>query len=143
VDDWELRHRIYREFLVSGRAPERDAIASWVGGADEAVSALRRLQDAHLVVLDEGGRIRMALPFSAVPTAHSVSTAAITYSANCAWDTFGIAGLLDADVTISSDWADNGARFELTIRGGRLSDGSGFVHFPLPARSWWDDIVDT
>ena len=61
MDDLELRNLVYRRFVELGRAPTMDEL-----GTTEA--ALRRLHDAHMIVLEpDRPEIRMANPFSAVP----------------------------------------------------------------------------
>ena len=61
--DLELRRQVYRLFVELGRAPTREEL----GGGD-ADDGLRRLHDAHALVLHPGTtEIRMANPFSAVP----------------------------------------------------------------------------
>ncbi len=143
VDDAALRHQIYRHFADTGDAPTLPTLAQWVGGEPEARRALHRLHDAHAVVLDEDGTIQMALPFSAVPTAHKVVAGDRSWFANCAWDSLAIPAALDIDAVIESEWLDTGEPVELAISDGRLRHTDGFIHFAVPARHWWDDIVET
>ncbi len=141
--DWSLRHRIYRHLATTGEAPARRELIEWVGG-DEAVDvALRALHDAHLIVLDDDGSLRMALPFSAVPTSHRVRSGERAWWANCAWDALAIPIALGIDAAIEATWLDDGAPVELAVVGGRLSSTEGHVHVAVPARRWWDDIVET
>ena len=59
------------------------------------------LQDGHdhaLVLQENGMELRMAHPFSAVPTPYRVSAAGRWWYANCAWDAFGVcAALVERD----------------------------------------------
>ena len=69
MDDLEARRRTYALFVELGRAPRPDE----VGDADEVRGAWRRLHDAHALVLNPAtDELRMANPFSAVPTAYRV-----------------------------------------------------------------------
>ena len=76
MDDRDLRVRnhVYHRFVELGRAPRLDEIASELrADRAETEAALRRLHDAHALVLeDEETEILMAAPFSAVPTAYRV-----------------------------------------------------------------------
>ena len=85
----------------------------------------------------------MALPFSAVPTPYVVSHSGRRWVANCAWDALAIPAALDLDVTIEAPWLDQPGSVDLAVVDGRLSHTDGYVHFTIPARRWWDDIVET
>lgn len=143
VDDPDLRHQIYRHFADRGIAPPLGLIATWVGGKALAHDALTRLHDAHAIVLDPGGSIRMALPFSAVATDHRVVSGDRAWWANCAWDTLAIPAALEIDATIEANWLDTGEPVDLRVHRGELQHSGGFVHFAIPARRWWNDIVET
>src|SRR5512136_761418 len=70
--DQRLRHHIYSALAQGGRAPAASSLAVTFG-VDEAEvrDALKRLHAAHDLVLDAETRdVRMALPFSNVPTAY-------------------------------------------------------------------------
>jgi hypothetical protein len=145
-DDGLLRHRIHRRLADTGEAPSFPEIAAWTGGAAAAEAALGRLHEAHAVVLDDDRRsIRMALPFSAVPTGHAVVAGDRRWWANCAWDALALPPLLGVDAEIEATWADTGAPVDLAVRGDALVGAGvdGFVAYGIPARRWWDDIVAT
>ena len=96
--DNDLRNATYREFVALGRAPAAEEVATAVGrDASEVRAGWRRLHDAHALVLDDAGEIRMANPFSAVPTPHRVAAAGKGWYANCGWDAFGIGSALHVD----------------------------------------------
>ena len=139
--DLELRHVIYRHFADSGRAPTRSQLVERFG--TDVAGALTGLHDAHMVVLDDDGEIRMALPFSAADVGHRVVAGDRDWWANCAWDAFAIPAALGRDARIESTWVDTGEPVRIGVADGRLDDDSGFVHFVVPARKWWDDIVET
>lgn len=143
MDDLRFRHEIYRSFAGTGRAPRPDQLEAWAGGADESRAALGRLHAAHAVVLDEDGEIRMALPFSAVPTGHVVTSGARRWWANCAWDALAIPATLGIDAEIDATWLDTGRPVGLAVVDGEPTTTDGFVHVQIPARRWWEDIVET
>ena len=134
--DLDLRRRIYSTLATEGRAPTRAEI-----GDD---TALRELHDAHMVVLGDDGEIAMALPFANRPTTHRVVSDSESWWANCAWDALAVPAALGRDATIDARWIDTGEEVDLAISNGMLvGDTDGFVHFQVPARHWWDDIVET
>jgi hypothetical protein len=133
--DLQLRNRVYRSFVELGRAPTRAEL-----GDDEG---LRRLHDAHALVLDaESGEIRMANPFSAVPTPYRVEASGRSWYANCAWDAFGIPAALQVEGHLSTECGDCGEPIEIVLRGGPEPADHVF-HVVVPAAHWWDDIVFT
>jgi hypothetical protein len=137
MDDFDLRNLVYRRFVELGRAPTLQEL-----DIDEA--ALRRLHDAHWLVLERHRpEIRMANPFSAVPTPHQVETGGRSWFANCAWDAFGIPAALGVDGHISSSCPDCGKAIEIDVVDRRPEPATDVFHVLVPARHWWDDIVFT
>ena len=145
MSDLELRNRTYGLFVELGRAPTSAEVALATGRAEEDVRAgWRRLHDAHALVLDAAsGEIRMANPFSAVPTAHRVQAAGRWWYANCAWDAFGICAALHVAGRIETSCPDCGEPIAVEVRDGRPDDESLVFHCLVPAARWWDDIVFT
>jgi len=139
--DIELRNATYRRFADLGRAPSAGEVGEAVGRSEGDVRAgWRRLHDAHALVLDEGDRIRMANPFSAVPSAYRVRAAGRDWYANCAWDALGIGAALHADSSIDTACPDCREPIRLDMRDGRPSTSDPVFHVLVPAASWWDDI---
>jgi len=139
--DIEIRNATYRLFVELGRAPTVAEVAAAVGEGSEAVGdAWRRLHDAHALVLDDEGRLRMVNPFSAVETPHRVEAAGRTWYANCGWDAFGIGVVLRTDSTIQTTCADCGEAIEIAVRDDRPTTDDAVFHVLVPAREWWTDI---
>lgn len=136
---------IYRRLADTGTAPSREELDQLLGSAADA--QLRALHDAHMIVLDDRphrrGEVRMALPFSAEPTDYRVSSATGSWFANCAWDSLAVVAAIKQDARIDAPWGDTGESLTLQVRDGQLLDDDGFIHFVVPARHWWDDIVRT
>jgi hypothetical protein len=141
----ELRNRTYAMFVDLGRAPSRDEVAEAIGApAADVSSGWRRLQDQHALVVDgETGELRMASPFSAIPTGHTVRAAGRTWFANCAWDAFGICAALHADGTIGTTCPDCGEAIVVHVRDRSPIEPDSVIHVLVPAAGWWDDIVFT
>lgn len=139
--DIDLRNATYGRFVALGRAPSAAAVATHVGvGEDEVRAGWRRLHDAHALVLDEHGEIRMANPFSARPTDFRVEAAGRSWYANCAWDAFGIGAALGVDSRFTTHCADCGEPIDVQVRDGRPDDPSLVFHVLIPAAAWWNDI---
>ena len=143
--DLELRNVTYRLFVELGRAPSREEVAEASGltGA-EVAEGWRRLHEAHALVLELGtAEIRMANPFSAVPTPHRVHAAGRRWYGNCAWDAFGICAALHVDGRIETSCPECSEPIAVEVRDGRPDDASLLFHCLVPAAHWWDDIVFT
>jgi hypothetical protein len=143
--DLELRNLTYRLLVELGRAPAADEVAATSGSTRDAVhEGWRRLHDAHALVLDAAtSEIRMAHPFSAVPTSYRVLADGRWWSANCAWDAFGICAALQVDGHLETSCPDCGDPLRIGVRDRRPSADDLLFHCLVPAARWWDDIVFT
>lgn len=141
---WDARAAIYTHFAATGRAPTVADTASVLLMDTEAVADLyRELHNRHAILLDAGGTaIRMANPFSGAPTGFRVTVETTQYWANCVWDALGIPAALHSDAVITIDDPAGGAALALRIVDGQVI-GHGLVHFLLPFRRWYDDLVET
>ena len=141
----ELRNLTYRLFADLGRAPTAGEVAAAAGlTADEVRRGWRELHDAHALVLNDAGtELRMANPFSAVPTAYRVEADGRWWYANCAWDAFGVCAALHVDGRIETSCPDCGEAIAVGVRDGRPDDDSLLFHCLVPAQQWWEDIVFT
>ncbi len=143
--DLEVRNVTYGMFVELGRAPMAGAVASAAGLTDtEVEESWRRLHDAHAVVLDPAtSEIRMANPFSAVPTAYRVQAAGRSWYANCAWDALGLCAALHVDGRIETSCPDCGELIAVEVHNQRPGDERLLFHCLVPAAHWWDDIIFT
>jgi Alkylmercury lyase len=143
--DLELRNRTYGLFVRLGRAPTSDEVAEDLGTTREEVRAgWRRLHEEHALVLEPStGEIRMANPFSAIPTAFRVQAGCRWWYGNCAWDAFGIPAALHVDGHVETSCPDCAEPIAVEVLDGRPSDEGLVFHCLVPAGHWWDDIVFT
>jgi hypothetical protein len=143
--DIDLRNVTYQLFVDLGRAPTVDEVVESSGSNRELVeSAWRRLHEHHALVLDRDGKsLRMANPFSAVPTPYRVLVGGRWWFANCAWDAFGICAALRSDGRIETACADCGEAISVEVRDELPSDDSLVFHCLVPASAWWEDIAFT
>jgi hypothetical protein len=143
--DRSLRNLTYGLFVEFGRAPSLEEVAV-AAGADEATvrTGWRRLHDAHALVLDDARvELRMANPFSAIPTAYRVLVDDRWWDANCAWDAFGVCAALRADGRIETSCADCGDALRIDVEDQLPDDPTILFHCLVPASHWWDDIAFT
>jgi len=142
--DAKVRAHVYELTLRRGVPPTSTEVAHTLATSrDDVVAAFSRLALAHVLVLQpDTGEILMANPFSSVPTPFRVETEEWSAYGNCIWDALGIPAMLQQDARIITSCGDCGTSAEVNVAAGRV-DGEGVLHFAIPAREWWNDIVFT
>jgi hypothetical protein len=143
--DLAVRNATYGLFVDRGRAPTVPEVATALGvPADDVAAAWRRLHDGHALVLQAATlQLRMANPFSAVPTSFRVHAGGRWWYANCAWDAFGICAALHVDGRVETSCPDCGEAIAVAVAAGRPDDASLLFHCLVSAAHWWDDIAFT
>lgn len=143
--DLKVRHQIYRFLADNGTAPSYQQIASVLNADPENVlAAFHKLHERHMIFLEPNtAAIRMANPFSAIPTRFKVTSGNKQWWANCAWDALGIAAALQMDVQINAHYPDTQETVDLQVTQGRVDGKNHVVYFPLPCRHWYDDLIFT
>lgn len=139
----QVRATVIQTLRDTGAAPSASAIADALRCAEPDVSAaLRSLADEHRLVLVPGtDRVMMAHPFSGVASDFVVTIGDRTWFANCVWDGLSILALL-GNGTLETHSPQTGESITFSVAGGRVQ-GDAIVHFLVPARHFWDDIVFT
>jgi len=143
--DTRLRVFLYEHALATGAIPTAAQIAKLNGLDITAVhGSLQRLADSHLIVLDpHTAEVRMANPLSAIPTNFRVEAPRGSFFGNCVWDALGVVAMLGGDGKVLTSCAESGAPLSLDVSGGLIASADAVVHFAVPARRWWDDIIHT
>jgi len=143
-----VRLRLYELFVESSSCPSKAQIAASLGcSVSEIAKAFDELAAAHMLVLQPGsGEVLMANPLSAVPTGFAVETGSPgsmrNWYGNCIWDALGVISMLQEEGRVLSSCGCCGEAITVSVqKGAAKSDPPGLVHFALPARQWWDDIV--
>lgn len=140
-----LRMEVYRWIAETTKTPTLAQLTnSLQAELDDIRLGLQQLHANRVLVLEpDGETIRMAMPFSAVPTQHRVSVGQREYFAPCAWDALGIAAALQQPAEVSSrcDQTLQLLRIDVTPEGPKPVQC--VIHFAVPAVKWWDDIVYT
>ena len=141
----ELRRLIYDRTLTTGIPPAVAELAA-ASGLDlaDVRNGLQPLAAGRIVVLQPGsGELLMVPPFSAVPTPFVVESPRHSSFANCAWDALGVAVMLCQPVEVVTACGCCGESMRLDVSPDAAPNGTGVIHFAVPARRWWDDIVFT
>lgn len=139
--DLLIRNATYRLYVALVRAPTAAEVAVDVGEGEAAIRASwARLHDAHALVLDAEGEIRMANPFSAKPTDFRVEAAGHAWFANCGWDAFGVGAALHVDSEFDTHCPDCGETLHISVRDGRPEPSDMVWHVLVPASQWWSNI---
>ncbi len=143
--DWQIRLHIYRHLVDHGRPPTfAETARSFAIPADDARQAYRRLHEGHALFLEPStDAVRMANPLSAVPTPYRVYVDGRRLWVNCAWDSLGIPAMLHVDAQIEAVFTPSGDAATYAITAGHFEAASGVVHFPLPFRQWYDNLIHT
>jgi hypothetical protein len=143
--DTQVKLAVYHHLAETGRRPSVAGVAEQTSSDAEAVlAAYQRLRAQRLLVLEEdGSSIRMASPFSGIPTQHIVEADGIQYFANCAWDSLGILAALHKAGIVHSQCAQSGQPLDLRVSTEGPESSDWLFHCLVPAAQWWDDIVFT
>ena len=143
--DTQTKLAIYRHFAETGQRPSLEVVAERVGSSVSDVRATyARLRTQRVLALEaDGESIRMAPPFSGVPTQHIVVVDGTSYFANCAWDSFGIPAALHRRGRVRSRCEQSGEPLDLEIGLEGPPPCDWLFHCLVPAAKWWDNIVFT
>jgi len=143
---WQIRHFVYHHFADTTHPPSVDVTAAHFNiSNEEATEYYKKLHDRHAFFLDlETLTVRMANPFSGIPTDFKVHANGKTYYANCAWDMLGIPAALHSDnAIIEAKFTESNELANLEIKDRKVTNEDLLVHFPLPFSRWYDDLVFT
>jgi Alkylmercury lyase len=144
--DTQVKLTIYEITANTGRIPNSLEISSKIGiDENDVLGVFERLHAKRLLLPepDDPGKIRMAPPFSGVPTSFPVEANGKTYYANCVWDAYGIAAALHSDAISRASDGHTGEPLTLEVKNGRPILESYVAHFAVPAAHWWDDLIFT
>jgi Alkylmercury lyase len=154
--DTKVKLAIYEITADTGRVPNSSEVARKIDppsrryGATsidegEVIAAFGRLHAKRLLLPEPGdpSRIRMAPPFSGIPTKFPVEAKGKHYYANCVWDAYGIAAALHCDAISRTSDGHTGEPLTLEVKNGRPVSQPYLAHFAVPAAHWWDNLIFT
>lgn len=143
-----LHHTILSYIVLNGYAPTASELASLLHTSEAEIKlSLRSLQEYHGIVLHpDGEKIWVVHPFSLAPTNFIVSAGDKMWWGNCAWCSLGIAVLLHQsliDCVITTSIGAHGEKLDIHISGGEIVETDILIHFPIPMRHAWDNVIYT
>jgi DNA-binding transcriptional MocR family regulator len=144
--DTTVKLRIYQTIAETTKAPPSGKVAQMLGVPKAQVDdAYRRLHAKRLLVPEpnDPSRIRMAPPFSGIPTAFRVDIEDKQYYANCIWDGLGVAAALQKDAIVNATDGYTNKMMHLEVKNGAVVPQECAVHFAVPAALWWKDVIYT
>jgi hypothetical protein len=141
--DARVHHGVLRAIVEDGHAPAAAELGDRLGvSVAEIDASLRRLHDGHGLVLHPGSTtVWIAHPFSLSPTATWVASAGGGWWAPCVWCAMGIVALAAPDATLHTRLGGEAEELRLAIRAGRPVGEDLVVHFALPPRDAWSNVI--
>lgn len=141
----KVKLAVYHHFAETGRGPTPAETAERVDSTpNEILATYRDLRAKRVLLVDRDGvSIRMAPPFSGVPTQHRVHVDGIDYFANCAWDAFGIPAALHKPGVVDSRCEQTMEPLHLQVAVDGPARSSWVFHSLVRASKWWDDLIFT
>lgn len=143
--DTRVKTAVYAWFARTGAGPAVGEMADQLSCTVADVrSAYARLRANRVLLLEaDGDTIRMAPPFSGVPTSHVVEVDDRSYFANCAWDALGVPAALRREGTVHSRCGQSGEPLRLRVGLDGPEPSPWLFHCLVPAARWWVDLVFT
>lgn len=140
-----LHHQILTHIIQTGHAPDVAGLSKTFKASQEEVEqGLYALQEYHGVVLHPNEpKIWVIHPFSLAPTNFWVKSSRGAWWGNCAWCSLGVAALLKDDVSIETSSGAHGSPLKVHIKSGEIQEKDLWVHFPIPMRKAWDNVIYT
>ena len=137
--DIQVKLAIYDITAETGSVPTSSQVSHKINIEENKVpAAFRRLHAKRLLLAEPGDphRIRMAPPFSGVPTRFPVEANGKHYYANCVWDAYGIAAALHCDAISRTSDGHTGEPLTLEIKNGEPILKSYVAFFAVLAAHW-------
>ncbi len=140
-----LHYAILKYIIEKGYAPGVSQLSKILSEEENSVvQALYDLQEYHGVVLHPNEpKIWVIHPFSLAPTNFLVETKSGKWWGNCAWCSLGVAALLKEDLTITTTFGAHGEKIIIHIQDGEVEEKDLLVHFPIPMKKAWDNVIYT
>lgn len=140
-----LHYTIIKHIIEKGYAPDIETLSTIMNSdVKEVGMALFDLQDEHGVVLHPNSpKIWVIHPFSLAPTNFVVKSSKGIWWGSCAWCSLGIAVLVNDDVSITTNLGAHGEQVIVHIKDGEVQEKNLSIHFPIPMKDSWDNVIYT
>ncbi len=145
VTNSNLHYTIIKYIIDNGFAPDNDTLSKLLNSDKSTIeNGLYELQEYHGVVLHPNEpKIWVIHPFSLAPTNFLVKSEKGEWWGNCAWCSLGVAALLNEDLTITTSYGAHGDKVEIHIKDGKILEQDLYIHFPIPMKNAWDNVIYT
>jgi hypothetical protein len=145
VTNSNLHYQIIKAVIDNGFAPTVDDLAdAFKVGNEEVIKRLYELQDYHGVVLHPNEpKVWVIHPFSLAPTNFYIKSKKGQWWGNCAWCSLGICALLNEDAKIITTIGAETKQVEINIVNGEIQEMNYFIHFPIPMKNAWNNVIYT
>ena len=145
ITNSNLHFTILQEIIDNGFAPNVSELSKILSATEnEIIKGLHDLQEYHGVVLHPNEpKVWVIHPFSLSPTNFYVKTQNGEWWGNCAWCSLGVAALLKDDVIIITTITAETKQIEIIIIDGEIQEKNYFIHFPIPMKNAWDNVIYT
>ena len=141
-----LHYVLMKHVVEKGYAPRLDELAGILGRSEKEVAGqLDHLAEEHGVVLHPGTHdVWVIHPFSLGPTNFLVKSGGRAWWAGCAWCSLGVVfALLKKDAVVKTTNGATGEEVEIRVENGRLLPTNLHVHFPIPMKNAWNNVIYT
>lgn len=141
--DSRTHHHVIARIVRAGHAPTVDELARALDCSPaDAEASLRRLHDNHgLVLHPERTDVWMAHPFSLSPTDTWVADGDRGWWTPCLWCGSGVVAVAAPTCTIHTRIAGEAEPLALEVRDGAPVRDDLVVHFAVPPRDAWRNVV--
>lgn len=142
----QLHHILLKEIISNGYAPSIENLSTiFQQSKEKIIQCLKDLEDYHGVVLHQKtSQVWIIHPFSLSPTNFWVKTNRRQWWGNCGWCSLGIAAIIKEDVTVTTTIGGEDRQIRFYIKDGKIiTDESLFIHFPIPMKNAWDNVIFT
>jgi hypothetical protein len=141
-----LHSILLKEIVLTGYSPNIERLSKIFERSEEdIIQCLKDLQEYHGVVLHpKTFQVWIIHPFSLSPTNFWVKSNKGQWWGNCAWCSLGIAAIIKEDVNIVTTLGGEDKQIQIQIENGQIiSNKSLLIHFPIPMKKAWDNVVFT
>lgn len=145
ISNAKLHYTILKRIIEDGFAPDVEVLSTLLNEEKvNVIKGLYDLQDYHGVVLHPNEpKIWVMHPFSLAPTNFYIRSNRGEWWGNCAWCSLGAAALLNEDVKITTNVGGETKQIEITIIDGQIIEKNYYIHFPIPMKKAWDNVIYT
>jgi hypothetical protein len=141
----KIRYQVNRFIFDNGFAPSVTQLADLLAlPTAEIETGLTALANNHAIVLHPNSfDIWVAHPFALFPTLFWVKTDDQQWWGNCPWCSMGVASLTKKDTEIFTKLKGQQDPLKIEIINNKVVQKNYVVHFPIPARQFWDNVIYT